>query len=73
MLFSGPRWLPAGILAGRCPRGQKPGPSPSLPVGLGVGEGDVVGGDGDADGEAPFWTKMVTVEPLASMLLALGC
>jgi hypothetical protein len=46
-------------------------PSKGLPVGLGVGEGDVVGGDGD--GEAPFWTKMVTVEPLASMLLALGC
>src|ERR1700684_1665869 len=40
--FSGPGWLPTGILACRCPRGQKPVPSKGLPVGLGVGEGDVV-------------------------------
>jgi hypothetical protein len=29
--------------------------------------------DGDADGDAPFCTKMVTVEPLAALLLAPGC
>jgi hypothetical protein len=52
-------------------RRQKPGTTPLLPLGFGVGEVDVGGGDGDW--EAPFWTKMVTVEPLAAVLLALGC
>ena len=41
-------------------------PEPTTYALLGVGVGD--GG-----GDAPFWTKMVTVDPLAAVLVAAGC
>jgi len=43
------------------------------PVPVGVGEGDVDDGVGEGDGEAPFWTKMVTVVPFGAVLFAFGC
>src|ERR1700722_19151656 len=53
------------------PERQKPGSTPPLPLGFGLGEVDEEGVT-DGDGEAPFWTKMITFEPLAAVPLA-GC
>ena len=44
-----------------------------LEAGLGVSDADGAVGDGDGDADAPFWTKIVIVDPLAAVPLAPGC